>query len=480
MPVAEADILAATDTPAAAPPQRAISAAGLLLSAAALGCALQVNFGQFHPLALLWLTVALVGGLLSIGRAGRRATRLPAPKVTVVLTLALGVQFLLLLQRSPGATGELAAAGSNLLPFRAGIIIAAALTAGACFAKGRLGRACLFAMLLTHAALGAWVLRAAPAPGIDVAIFQRDAAAALLAGQNPYAITFPNSYADPARYYAPGVVRDGRLMFGFPYPPLSLLLVLPGHWLGDFRYAQWAAMTLAGGLIALARPGRFATAAAAVLLFTPRGFFVLEAGWTEPFAVLLLAATVFIACRRPRALPAWLPLGLLVAVKQYLVLVLLLVPLLPASARMRRGRLLGFALAVAAAVTLPAALMDLPAFLHSAVVLQWRQPFRDDALSYLAGLAHFTGWRAPAWVGFALVAPAVLLCLRKCPRTPAGFAAAVALVCLVFFAFNKQAFCNYYHFVIGALCCAAGASGPIDPSPLPKPGANKFAPPETP
>ena len=27
-----------------------------------------------------------------------------------------------------------------------------------------------------------------------------------------------------------------------------------------------------------------------------------------------------------------------------------------------------------------------------------------------------------------------------------------------FFAFNKQAFCNYYHLVIGALCCAAGVS----------------------
>ena len=28
---------------------------------------------------------------------------------------------------------------------------------------------------------------------------------------------------------------------------------------------------------------------------------------------------------------------------------------------------------------------------------------------------------------------------------------------LGFFAFNKQAFCNYYYFVLGALCCAVAA-----------------------
>src|SRR6185295_8463076 len=112
----------------------------------------------------------------------------------------------------------------------------------------------------------------------------------------------------------PGVSVGGRLQFGYPYPPLTLLLTTVAHLLGDFRYAQLAAMTLAGGLLAFARPGRNALAAAALLLFTPRGFFVLEAGWTEPFAVLFLAATVFALCRAPRW--AAIPLGLLLASKQ--------------------------------------------------------------------------------------------------------------------------------------------------------------------
>jgi 4-amino-4-deoxy-L-arabinose transferase-like glycosyltransferase len=40
------------------------------------------------------------------------------------------------------------------------------------------------------------------------------------------------------------------------------------------------------------------------------------------------------------------------------------------------------------------------------------------------------------------------------PRSAGGFALAVAIVYFVFFAFNKQAFVQYYYFVIGALCCA--------------------------
>src|SRR5205085_9340518 len=89
---------------------------------------------------------------------------------------------------------------------------------------------------------------------------------------------------------------------------LTLLLALPGHLVGDFRYAQLAALAIAGGLLAYARPGERggfpgarAVAASALLLFTPRGFSVVEAGWTEPFAILMLAATVFCACRRGRA-----------------------------------------------------------------------------------------------------------------------------------------------------------------------------------
>jgi hypothetical protein len=438
----------------------------LVFSAVALGCALQVNYGQYHVAAVAWLTVALGTCVLAVTTPNYHALKWLDAHPRVVLSAALIVQLLLLLTRSPGATGSLATDGAPWF-FKAGVTMGTALALAALYAGAGWTRACLFGVLVLHAAIGLWILRAAPDPGVDVMMFQRDASKALIDGQNPYGLTFPNPHPDGSPFYAPDVARGGRLLFGYPYPPLSLLMTLPGYTLGDVRIAQLIAMIAAAALIAFARPlAASGVGAATLLLFTPRGFFVLEAGWTEPFAVLLLAATVFAACRRPR----WLPvsLGLLIAVKQYLALCLLLAPLLPARKRWGHRKLLLAALAVAAAVTTPFALWDLSAFVHSAVVLQFRQPFRADALSFLAAVYHGTGWQPPAWIAFVAVAPAVALALRKGPGTPSRFAAGAALVFFLFFAFNKQAFCNYYHLVIGALCCAAGAAEPRCESPPPR------------
>ena len=57
--------------------------------------------------------------------------------------------------------------------------------------------------------------------------------------------------------------------------------------------------------------------------------------------------------------------------------------------------------------------------------------------------------------------PAIALALWRCPRTPAGFAAAVTVVYLTFFAFNKQAFANYYYFVVVTACWATAAVTPF-------------------
>ena len=43
-------------------------------------------------------------------------------------------------------------------------------------------------------------------------------------------------------------------------------------------------------------------------------------------------------------------------------------------------------------------------------------------------------------------------------RSQVAFAGAISFMFLVFFGFNKQAFCNYYFFVIGGMCCAVAAS----------------------
>ena len=534
--------------------------AALAFAAMALGLALHVNFGQYHPAAMPWLTLALLAccAAAALPNFGRVAVLKWRPD-QLVLAVALAVQFALLYAHNPGATLRLDA-DDDLMPFKAGVALAAALAAVG-VSGTRTARVAVPMLLLTHLALGVWVIRAAPMPRVDVQVFQRDAAAALLDGRNPYAMTFPDVYHGrlPA-LYGPGLAADGRLNFGYPYPPLSLLLALPGHLLGDFRYAHLLALTAAGGLIAYARPGgkegetrrhgdketrgrpaaeagssgdarpvalalprrRVArgplvplsprppvssssaspvtarsVAAAALLLFTPRGFFVIEAGWTEPFAILMLAATVFVAGRKGMRWAALLPvtLGLLIACKQYLVLAAPLALLLPAALPAslpgvrrlagRRAALAVLAVGVAAAVSLPMALWDVDAFVHSAVTLQFRQPFRPDALSYLASFAASRGGDVagiteiagpggvargalpPAWTCFAAAGAAGLLALWRCPRTPAGFATGVALVFFAFFATGKQAFCNYYAFVLAALCCALAAT-PGFPRPKPR------------
>src|SRR5207237_585213 len=98
--------------------------------------------------------------------------------------------------------------------------------------------------------------------------------------------------------------------------------------------------------------------------------------------VLLFSATVFIACRFPRALP-WV-LGLFIAVKQYLIFVVPAVWLLLPRPLPPRRELLRFGIkvvAVALAVTVPFVVIDIPAFMSSVVTLQLKQPFRPEALS---------------------------------------------------------------------------------------------------
>jgi hypothetical protein len=63
----------------------------------------------------------------------------------------------------------------------------------------------------------------------------------------------------------------------------------------------------------------------------------------------------------------------------------------------------------------------------------------------------------PVLISFLAAGAASALALWRLPRTPAGFGAAISVTFLAFFAFNKQAFCNYYFFVIGALYASVAA-----------------------
>jgi len=216
------------------------------------------------------------------------------------------------------------------------------------------------------------------------------------------------------------------------------------------------------------RPGRLGFAAAALFLLTPRSLFILEQGWTEPSVVLGLAAVMWSVYRRPRVLPYLL--GVFLVSKQYLVMVVpLLWLLLPGP--LPRGKALaqwlGKVVATALLISLPMAVWDIGAFIHDMVMFQIRQPFRADSLSFPAWWVAGGGARLPTVLAFGVAIAGSVVALLRLERIPASFAVGIAATMLCFFAFNKQAFCNYYYFVLGTACIAAATqSWPVTPFPF--------------
>lgn len=349
----------------------------------------------------------------------------------------------------------------DLLGFIAPVAAAGVVCGALWTARGKTAVVLMGLVLACYLYAGIWVLRHMPIPPIDVYIFQVDSVEALRSGINPYDIVFRDPYSPEgsAKVYGSGVSVNGILQFGYPYLPLTLLAAVPFDLAGDVRYLYLFSMMVAACLIAAARPGPVSRVAAVLYLFNPQFAHVLSQSWTEPFSVLMLAAVYFCYYRLPRVLP--FAVGLLLASKQYMIVAVPLLLMLVERPWTRRSLGISAAKAglIAAIVTLPLALWDLAAFLHSAVLLQFRQPFRTDALSFLV-------WARPSepdhwmWLPFAVAGLAIAGCWYLARRGRIGFAGSFALTLLVFFAFNKQAFANYYHLVIGALCCAIGESLP--------------------
>ena len=429
-----------------------------VLAAAVLGQTLAVSNGHQDALAMKLLSLTLVIAVVAVALPRIKAfERWEEGATLALLGGALAWQFAMLLHNNPGMYLRPQTEWQRLW-FVLGITTAAVLAGSGLSQKPLLGRLRMPLLLLVHFMLGCWLIAASPSPIIDVDTIQRASVKALLQLQNPYEITFENIYGSTA-YFGTAMADSKRINIGFPYPPLSLLFALPGQALfGDYRYGQLAAMVGAGALMAYARPGRVAPAVATLFLFTPRVFFVLEQGWTDPFLVLLVGGVVFAALRRPRLVP-WV-FGLLVVVKQYAALVIAFSWLLVRPFTWREfGRNALKSAVAATVVTLPFLLWGPTGFLFSTVTSQGGVPFRPDALSFPAWLggAHEQRWSALS-VG-ALVAALVIAGWRA-PRTPAGFAAALALLYFGFFSFGGHAFCNHYYFILGLLCIAAAAASP--------------------
>jgi len=291
---------------------------------------------------------------------------------------------------------------------------------------------------------------------IDVILFENDSARAFLHGSDPYGrdVTHEDLYTpNHISIYPAGITGHGRVHLGFPYPPLTLLSVTPAYVLGDVRYSFLVAVGLTAALMFYLSPNSIGLIAATLLLFLPETPFVLSVGFTDPLVAFTLAVTVVCAIRAPRWLP--IALGLFLVSKQYTIVVVPLTALLlPKFSWKAYFSLLAGAGAVVAAVTLPFLFWDVKGFWYSVVGVYIVLPFRPDALSFSSMLVAHRLPAVPQWLMVLVVALANWLALKKSPRTPSGFALSAAFVSLIFFALNRQAFCGYYFYCVGALCMA--------------------------
>jgi hypothetical protein len=431
------------------------------LAVGLLGQTLATSNGHQNDLAMrelsITLVLALVGLCLPDVSRFSKLTRVAERATLAVVALGLAWQFAMLMHNAPGIYLQ-PRTGWQTLWFLLGLSSAAVLAGAGLSDSPLLGKYRMPVVLIIHFLLGCWLISASPRPVIDVDLIQRESVSALLDWKNPYELTFQNIYGSTA-FFGSNIADAQRINVGFPYPPLSLLLAFPGQaLLGDYRYGQLASMTCAGALMAYSRPGKLSAAIATLFLFTPRVFFVLEQGWTDPFLVLLASGTVFAAIRRP----AWVPwlFGLLVVVKQYAVLALGFSWVLqrPFEWRAFAQKALKAA-AIGAGVTLPFFLWNPKAFFFSVGGAHGDTPFRPDALTFPAWL-----WTAAdqqqRWssVGTIALSIAFGLAAWRTARTPSGFAAAMAIVFFGFFSFGGHAFCNHYYSILGLLALAAATA----------------------
>lgn len=448
----------------------AVSTSCLIASTGLLGWAVQVADGFYHPRALALLSgaflLAAVG--LSLRQAGA-ASAGHARVVRVALAATITLQVLALLAKPPGMYLR---AGARVDLFSAGVIVQALAVAAGAFSVRRLARVWFPVVLGLSLALGTWMLEASPDPQIDVVEVHETALAALAHGRNPYKVTFRNIYGD-TRFYNPQAVAGDQVLFGYPYPPLSLLLAAPGQTaLGDYRYAELAAAVGAAALMGYGVGSLTAKLAATLWLTTPRLYFVLEQGWTEPIAVLMLALTVFCMVRGP----AWAPwsTGLLLVTKQYVAVAAPLAWRVSAAWPGGSPASTWRAVLAGSLVTLPFVAWDVRAFVDTVVLLQTKEPFRIDSLSYASWAAR-AGWGEASWLWAAGAGIVVLVAaFRRADRTATGFSGAIAVTTLAMFSMGSKAFCNYYVFVIGALSCAIASCEhpPADHAPGPDRAGN--------
>jgi len=320
-------------------------------------------------------------------------------------------------------------------------------------------------LFVTHVGLTllffTWSSRAA----IDTYTFTQESCKRLMYGVDPYGMTQTNIYPEWwARTLYGNQLVDRHVNVGYPYPPLTLLWVIPGYLLGDLRYSYVLAILIAACFTFAICPNKWGLCITAILLLNPLTFFVENQSWCEPLVLMALSATVYAAVnKRP-----WLPiaLGVLLASKQYSIFAVPFISYLVQPFRWKDAlKLAGLSSAIAVATILPFALWNFGGLWHDMFIYLASLPFRPDSISFAV--------RFPLAlkIGPILLIVFVLWAFQTKFRNMSMFAAAFGVALLLFVAPNKQAFVNYYylvsHSMLLSVACLLSITSPRMPEAIP-------------
>ena len=424
-----------------------------LFSAISISNGIHARHGFYSPAAIYWIGFGLLLGCISTmmaPQAGRGilaslALKFILPAAVIWNYYQLAFSGLLLAEFPPDITPQMQS-----------VILGGLSTAIVMTLIGFLiqeiapqwNKLRLLSIVVPVFVTGVAVIYAASSPNIDVWILQQDGSRALMQGHNPYGINIPDIY--PAGLYPPEVQHDGRIWIGYCYLPGSLLLALPAVALfNDCRYAHLAAILISAVLMATARPSRLSYAVATVFLFMPRLYFVLGQSWTDIFVLLAFSVLMFCSCRVRSKMP--LAFAFLLVTKQYVIFFLPVIWLLKSRLAVRQ---MVQAFCMAAVVIVPFVLWDFEAFWRNCIAIDRWFAIRSTSLS-VPNWLHKQGILMPGWITFVCIIAMSLWIRRQWKPfadneelAPSLFAGASGLVFLVFFFFAKEAFCNYYFFVV--------------------------------
>jgi hypothetical protein len=416
------------------------AAASLAVFATWLGAWIPAVHAIYNGWNVAGLCVAVLLLVVAVGNGAAHGT----PSRAVLLVAVASTPLPLLI--SPPNRHNLDAGVGGLVPSMV-LAAAAALAVAAVVLPSRIApkHGAAGVLAISAAAFGTMITGSRPL--IDVWVILQDSARGLLDGRNPYTMSFPG-------------VPAGQMDWCFNYWPVTFLSTAPGRWaFGDVRWAE-ALYLLAVPVLLVWHVGqrsgwrdRRGIALAVLTAVVPGALLIVQQAWTEPMLLLgMVAGAVLLA--RDRANWAVLPLGLALATKQHLAVLL---PLLLFWPRFGWKRLLATG-GVAAAVSLPWLLADPARFRLCSVDFFLDQPEPPKSLSVWQVLPE------PARMPLLLLgfAAAVVLLLRRVPRTPGGFLIASGVLLSVFSLLNKQTFLNQW-WLAAAFVVAGYALGRARP-----------------